>query len=167
MGSLLSVPTTYFNGHNFQPGNYVPGTFVSTSYLGSLDLFNPNLFNSESKPEEFLSGNYNAKENIYAGYIRWDQDFSDKFSMIVGARIETTKIDYTGNYVMDEEKLAGKITNTNTYTNILPNVSFKYVPVQNLVLRGAFTTALARPNYYALVPYLNVISGDEAICRKP
>lgn len=163
MGSLLNVPTTYFNGHNFQPGNYVPGTFVSTSYLGSLDLFNPNLFNSESKPEEFLSGNYNAKENIYAGYIRWDQDFSDKFSMIVGARLETTKIDYTGNYVMDEEKLAGKITNTNTYTNILPNVSFKYVPVQNLVLRGAFTTALARPNYYALVPYLNVISGDETI----
>lgn len=163
MGSLLSVPTTYFDGHNFQPGNYVPGTFVSSSYLGGLDLFNPNLFNSESKPEEFLSSNYSAKENIYAGYIRWDQDFNDKLSMIVGARIETTKIDYTGNYVMDEEDLVGKINNTNTYTNILPNLSFKYVPVQNLVLRAAFTTALARPNYYALVPYLNVISADEIV----
>jgi len=163
MGSLLSVPTTYFDGHNFQPGNYVPGTFASASYLGGLDLYNPNLFDSESKPEEFLSGNYSAKEHIYAGYIRWDQDFSAKLSMIAGARIETTKIDYTGNYVMDEEDLVGKINNTNTYTNILPNISFKYIPVQNLILRAAFTTALARPNYYALVPYLNVISADEIV----
>lgn len=163
MGSLLSVPTVHFDGHNFQPGNYVPGTFVNPSYMGGLDLFNPNLFQGESKPEEFLSSNYTAKENIYAGYIRWDQDFSDKFSMIVGARFETTKIDYTGNYVLDEEDLAGKINRTNTYTNVLPNLSFKYVPVQDLVLRAAFTTALARPNYYSLVPYLNVISADETI----
>lgn len=163
MGSLLTVPTTYFDGHNFQAGNYVPGTFVSASYMGGLDLFNPNLFNGESKPEEFLSNNYSAKEHIYAGYIRWDQDFNDKLSMIVGARLETTTIDYTGNYVMDEADLVGKINNTNTYTNILPNVSFKYTPEQNLVLRAAFTTALARPNYYALVPFLSVISADELI----
>ncbi|MCT2409291.1 TonB-dependent receptor [Chryseobacterium antibioticum] len=163
MGSLLSVPTVHFDGQNFQPGNYVPGTFVNPSYMGGLDLFNPNVFKGESKPEEFLSSNYTAKENIYAGYIRWDQDFSDKLSMIVGARFETTKIDYTGNYVLDEEDLAGKINRTNTYTNVLPNLSFKYVPVQDLVLRMAFTTALARPNYYSLVPYLNVISADETI----
>ncbi|KFF15717.1 TonB-dependent receptor [Chryseobacterium sp. JM1] len=163
MGSLLSVPTVHFDGQNFQPGNYVPGTFVNPSYIGGLDLFNPNLFKGESKPEEFLSSNYTAKENIYAGYIRWDQDFSDKFSMILGARFETTKIDYTGNYVLNEEDLAGKINRTNTYTNVLPNLSFKYVPVQDLVLRAAFTTALARPNYYSLVPYLNVISADETI----
>ncbi|ASK28921.1 TonB-dependent receptor [Chryseobacterium sp. T16E-39] len=163
LGSLLSVPTTYLDGHNFQAGNYVPGTFVNAGYLGGLDLFNPNLFNGELKPEEFLSNNYSAKEHIYAGYIRWDQDFSDKFSMIAGARIETTSIDYTGNYVKDEEDLVGKINNKNTYTNILPNISFKYVPEQNLVLRAAFTTALARPNYYALVPFLSVISADELI----
>jgi TonB-dependent receptor len=163
MGSLLSVPTLHFDGQNFQPGNYVPGTFVNPSYLGGLDLFNSNLFKGESRPEEFLSSNYTAKENIYAGYIRWDQDFSDKFSMIVGARFETTKIDYTGNYVLNEEDLAGKINRTNTYTSILPNLSFKYVPIQDLVLRAAFTTALARPNYYSLVPYLNVISADETI----
>ena len=163
MGSLLSVPTLHFDGQNFQPGNYVPGTFVDPSYLGGLDLFNANLFKGESKPEEFLSSNYTAKENIYAGYIRWDQDFNDKLSMIVGARIETTKIDYTGNYVLNEEDLEGKINRTNTYTNVLPNLSFKYVPVQDLILRAAFTTALARPNYYSLVPYLNVISADETI----
>lgn len=163
MGSLLTVPTTYFDGHNFQAGHYVPGTFASVAYMGGLDLFNPNLFTGESKPEEFLSNNYSAKEHIYAGYVRWDQDFNDKLSMIVGARLETTTIDYTGNYVMDEADLVGKINNTNTYTNILPNVSFKYVPEQNLVLRAAFTTALARPNYYALVPFLSVISADELI----
>ncbi|MDH6252959.1 TonB-dependent receptor [Chryseobacterium sp. H1D6B] len=163
LGSLLSVPTIYLDGHNFQPGNYVPGTFASASYMGSLDLFNPNVFKGQLKPEKFLSSNYNAKENIYAGYIRWDQDFNDQLSMIAGARIETTEIDYTGNYSLDNSQLVGKINNTNSYTNILPSLSFKYVPVQDLVLRAAFTTALARPNYYALVPYLNVISEDEEI----
>ncbi|MEJ5105937.1 TonB-dependent receptor [Chryseobacterium sp. MYb328] len=163
MGSLLSVPTLYLDGQNFQPGNYVPGAFVDPAYLGGLDLFNPALFNGKSKPSKFLSNNYSAKEQIYAGYIRWDQDFNDQLSMIVGARVETTKIDYTGNYVMNESDLVGKINNTNTYTNVLPSLSFKYVPVHDLVLRAAFTTALARPNYYSLVPYLNVISEDEIV----
>ncbi|WP_343687520.1 TonB-dependent receptor [Chryseobacterium gleum] len=163
MGSLLSVPTINLDGQNFQPGNYVPGTFVDPSFLGNLDLFNPALFNGKLKPEKYLSSNYNAKEQIYAGYIRWDQDFNEQLSMIVGARVETTQIDYTGNYVMNEKDLIGQINNTNTYTNVLPNISFKYVPVQDLVLRAAFTTALARPNYYSLVPYLNVISEDEIV----
>ena len=30
-------------------------------------------------------------------------------------------------------------------------------------MRGAFTTALARPNYYALTPFVGIVAGDEAI----
>jgi hypothetical protein len=44
-----------------------------------LDLFNAGLFNGKSKPSKFLSNNYSAKKQIYAGYIRWDQDFNDNF----------------------------------------------------------------------------------------
>ena len=162
--TLADVQTSFFNGNGFNPGSqYVPGLFASAPYLGSLDLNNPALFEGELDPSEFLAVNYKAKENIYAGYIRWDQDFNNKLSMILGARIETTHIDYTGNRVLDEEELEGEINTTNSYTNILPSVSFKYEANEDLILRAAFTTALARPDYYALAPYVNNIAADTEI----
>ena len=121
------------------------------------------MFTSELDPSEYLAVNYKAKENIYAGYVRWDQDLTSKLSMILGARIENTNIDYTGNRVLDEEELEGTITNTNSYTNVLPNLQFKYNATDDLVLRAAFTTALARPDYYALAPYVNNIAADSEI----
>lgn len=162
--TLADVPTSYFGGNGFNAGSqYVPGQYASAGYLGRLDLTNPSLFESELDPSEFLAVNYKAKENIYAGYVRWDQDFNNKLSMIVGVRVENTYIDYTGNRVLDEEELEGQITNTNSYTNVLPSISFKYDASQDLVLRAAATTALARPDYYALAPYVNNIAADSEI----
>lgn len=162
--TLADVPTVYFDGNGFNPGShYVGGNFASAKYLGGLDLNNPGLYNGESDPSEFLAVNYKAKENIYAGYVRWDQDFNDKLSMIMGVRVENTHIDYTGNRVLDEEELEGTVNNTNSYTNVLPSVSFKYDVNKDFVLRAAATTALARPNYYALAPYINNIAADSEI----
>jgi len=164
MDLLSEVSTSYYDGKNFNPGSkYVPGTFASASFLGSLDLNNSALFEKEADPAEFLAVNYNAKENIYAAYVRWDQDFNDKLSMVLGFRVENTHIDYTGNRVLDEEELESKINTTNAYTNVLPSISFQYNATKDLVLRAAATTALARPNYYALAPYVNNIAADKEI----
>lgn len=164
MDLLSEIPTSFYDGKNFNPGSkYVPGTFASASFLGSLDLNNSALFDKEADPAEFLAVNYNAKENIYAAYVRWDQDFNDKLSMVLGFRVENTHIDYTGNRVLDEEELESKINTTNTYTNVLPSISFQYNATKDLVLRAAATTALARPNYYALAPYVNNIAADKEI----
>lgn len=162
--TLADVPTVFYDGKNFNPGSqYVPGTFATAKYLGGLDLDNADLYDKEADPSEFLAVNYKAKENIYAGYVRWDQDFNSKLSMILGARVENTHIDYTGNRVLDEEELESVINNTNSYTNILPSVSFKYNATEDFIVRAAFTTALARPNYYALAPYINNIASDSEI----
>ncbi len=161
---LTDIPTTYFSGKGFNPGSqYVPGRFASAGFLGGLNLTDTSLFDAESDPSEFLSENFKAKENIYAGYIRWDQDFSDKFSAIIGARIEHTAIDYTGNFVLDEEELVDQITRKNSYTNILPSITLRYDIQDDFILRAAATTALARPNYYGLVPYVNAIPEDQEI----
>jgi len=162
--TLADIGTSYFNGNGFNPGSqYIPGVFASANYLGNLQLNNTALFESELDPSEYLAVNYKAKENIYAGYVRWDQDFNTKLSMILGFRIESTHIDYTGNRVLDEEELEAKINTTNSYTNILPSVSFKYNVNEDFILRAAFTTALARPDYYALAPYVNNIAADSEI----
>lgn len=163
MGSLADVPQSNYDGNDFQPGSqYVPGIFVSKEYLGGLDLKNPSLFEEELVPEEYLASNYKAKEKIVAGYLRWDQNLSNDMLIILGVRAEGTFINYTGNYIMDDESQK-QIKDKNSYVNILPNVTYKYNIKDNLVLRTAYTTALARPNYYDLVPYTNINSKDKNI----
>jgi TonB-dependent receptor len=162
-GNLNTLQTSFYGGENWQAGSqYVPGTFASNSFLGNLDLNNAALFNKEDIPSEYLALNYKAKENIYAGYVRFDQDFNDKLSMIAGLRLENTFIDYTANYIEDEEDLIGEINNTNSYTNVLPSIAFKYNSEKDWVYRAAFTTSIARPNYYALSPFLSVIPDDDS-----
>ncbi|GGB95687.1 TonB-dependent receptor [Dyadobacter sediminis] len=164
ISNLGSTGTVNWAGNNFQAGSHlVPGVFASKSFLGGLNLTNTALFESEAVPSEYLGVNYHANENIVAGYVRWDQDFTDKLTMILGTRLENTGIDYTGNVILDEEELTGQRTVKNSYLNVMPNLSFKYNATENFILRAAATTALARPNYYALAPTLSTIPGDKEI----
>lgn len=163
-GSLADVSNVYYNGTDYNPGSqYVPGHFVNPQLVGSLNLTNPALFESSIQPAEFLSSNYKAKERITAGYLRWDQDFNEKTSIIAGVRLEHTGIEYTGNYIMDEEDLVGEIKNENDYINVLPSVTLKHKFDDNLILRAAVTTSLARPNYYSLAPFVNALPQDAEI----
>lgn len=163
-GSLAAMSTTTINGDGFQPGSkYTPGTFVSNTYLGSLQLSNASLFEQSDNPAEYLAVNFNAKERITAGYIRWDQDFNSKLSMIAGVRIENTHIDYKGNVVAEEEELAGQRQVENSYTNVLPGLTFKYNVNNDLILRLAATTSIARPNYYDIAPYVSSVADDAAL----
>jgi TonB-dependent receptor len=162
--TLGNTSTVDWNAGDFQAGSHlIPGVFTSKQFLGNLNLTNTSQFEAESVPSEFLGLNYNAKENIAAGYVRWDQDFSEKLSMIAGVRLENTSINYTGNVIEDEEELTGERNVKNSYTNLLPSLTFKYNATDNFILRAAATTALARPNYYALAPYISTIPGDREI----
>jgi TonB-dependent receptor len=163
-GDLGNTATVNWAGNNFQAGSHLtPGVFASKKFLGGLNLTNTSAFEAETVPSEYLGVNYDAKENIVAGYVRWDQDFTDKLTMIVGARLENTSINYTGNVIVDEEELTGQRTVKNSYLNVMPSLSFKYNATDNFILRAAATTALARPNYYALAPTLSTIPGDKEI----
>lgn len=163
-GNLSTMPTKGIDGKGYQPGTkYNPGSFISNKYLGSLKLSDPALFEQSDNPAEYLAVNFNAKETITAGYVRWDQDFTQQFSMIAGVRLENTHIDYTGNVVEEEEDLAGKRDVQNSYLNVLPGITFKYTVNNNLVLRAAATTSIARPNYYDIAPYVSSVAEDASL----
>ncbi|WP_026905177.1 TonB-dependent receptor [Pedobacter glucosidilyticus] len=161
--NLATLPTVTFNDAFVQGPQFAPGTFVNARYLGILNLGDANLFEAEEEPAEFLALNYNAKESITAAYIRYDQDINDKLSFIAGLRLESTNINYTGNIVEDEEDLQGERNLKNDYLNILPSLTLKYDIKDNLIVRAAYTTSLARPNYYDLVPYFNSLPSDEEL----
>ena len=161
--TLADAPQSHYNGKDFQPGSqYAPGVFASKEFLGSLNLADKSLFEGELVPDEYLAGNYKAKEKIFAGYLRWDQNLTNDMLIILGIRAEGTWVDYTGNYVTDEE-FQKQIEDDNSYLNILPSITYKYNIQDNLILRAAYTTALARPNYYDLVPYTNIVSKDQEL----
>lgn len=166
IGVLSAVPTTYWKGDGFNSGSkYVPGTFASASYLGGLDLKNASMFKETAVPLEYLAINYNAKEQIVGGYLRWDQNITNNFLIIVGVRVENTHIDYTGNKMIevDDKITAEKVSRTNSYFNLFPSLTVKYNVEDNLILRGAYTTSIARPNYYSLVPYTSISQGNDEV----
>lgn len=161
---LSGMNTVIYDKHLVQGKHYVPGTFVSNKWLGNVDLYNGSEYEAEADPSEYLVSNYKANEQIYAGYLRWDQNITQHLMFIAGARVEHTRVDYKGAYSLNEEyDNTGMNKMENDYTNVLPSVTLMWNAGERMVVRGAFSTALARPNYYTLVPFADVKAEDREI----
>jgi len=146
---------------NFYPGSkFKIGDFIDPAFLGQLNFKSDTAFEESDEPAEYLAGNYQANEDILAGFIQWNQNLSDRLSMVLGIRAEQTKLDYTGNIVYDEEDLQGTAQFENDYTDFLPSLNLRYEWNKNFLLRAAVTRGIARPKYYDLVPYFNVLADD-------
>lgn len=139
--------------NGFMPGNEYPinTNFVDKKYLGSIN-FDP-ADGTHLLEEE--AGNYNAIEQIHAGYLRLDQKLGKHFDATVGLRLEHTRLKTYGvNYTMKEdenESLEPTGTFTNNYTNLLPSLLLKYKINEEGNVRASVTKTLARPKYSALI----------------
>jgi TonB-dependent receptor len=85
-------------------------------------------------------------ENIYAGYAQYSATFG-KFDVIGGVRIEATDGTYRANDVDQDGNVIAPHTTKHSYTNIFPDISLKYQASDDLQLRAAFSTAIARPGF--------------------
>lgn len=159
---------------NFLPGDqYKIGEFTTKEYLGGLDLDNASLFEKEQDLSE-LAGNFDASENILAGYAMIEQNFGKDFLVIAGLRAENTKNKYQGFQYQEEDEdngLEESLTKTkeeeSSYTNVLPGVHLKYNVSKRTVLRAAWTNTIARANYFDLVPYREIAEGNELSIGNP
>lgn len=165
---LGGIPTRNYSDSDFLAGSqYTVGTFATPEFLGSLKLNDAAQFEAEDLPEEYLTANFDVDENVYAGYAMTNQKLSDKLSLLVGLRLEHTKINSIGNELIFD--IDGDYAGTNqlkdesSYTNILPGLHLKYDISNNTVLRFAWTNTLARPNYVDLVPYREINNEDKEI----
>ena len=162
---MTTVATADYSKDNYLAGDYNVGTFVTPEYLGQLDLQNETLFDGQEVPSEYLAGNYEASETVTAGYVMWNQNLSDKLSLLAGVRVENTAIEYTGNVLENEEDLIRQESASQNYTNFLPGVHFKFNATDNFILRAAWTNTIARPNYYDLVPFQDIRPDDEELIQ--
>ncbi|MBF8297221.1 MAG: TonB-dependent receptor, partial [Bacteroidetes bacterium] len=116
--------------------------------------------------ENSEAASFKADENITA-YYAMNTLTMDNWMFLVGVRHEFTGttnnshqilLDADGNYVSTTD-LESKVD----YNNILPmaHIRYKLTPMTNI--RVAFTTGIARPNFYDLVPYRVILSEDNQI----
>lgn len=157
------------NRKGYMPGDkYKAGTFLSKEYLGGLDLNNRSLFDEPTQNLEELAGEYKARETVTAGYLRFDQNFGEKLSAMVGLRLENTHLKYNGRKLTlnddgDPESLTITPNVKDNYLNLLPAILLKYNINDDFKIRGSFTETLSRPKYSALIPNVNINNKDNEL----
>ena len=121
-----------------------------------------------------LSPDYDVREQIAAGYVMAMLKFG-ALTVIPGVRIEHTRdrtaaklvdqalTDFAGTISSPADYAAAlaannafNITARNSYTNWFPSLNVKFEATPDLLLRGAVTTSIGRPNYSTLAPFITV-----------
>jgi len=139
--------------NGFMPGDEYPTNvpFLSKESLGKIDF--SQIEGTENYEEE--AGNYDIREQITAGYLRFDQKLGKKLSATLGLRVERTDLKTSGYNVTVEDKDASELVPTgdfkNHYTDILPSLLLKYRFNKDGNLRASVTKTLSRPKYSALI----------------
>lgn len=113
-----------------------------------------------------LGGEYDASENIYAGYIMTTINF-DNLMVLAGVRTEMTQTTYNGlDLLLDDDGqivTSTKVSNDNDYTNFFPALHLRYKISPYTNVRLAYTQGIARPDYFDLAPYRWIIPDDDEI----
>jgi TonB-dependent receptor len=151
---------------DFMAGDYLAGHFVSKQFLGALSLADASKYEKNKNLEE-ESGNFEATEDVYAAYLRLDQNFGDDLIVIFGVRAEQTKLEYSGRNLNIPESGDPTISKTpkekKDYTNVLPSIIAKYSFSKNTKLKAAWTNTISRPRYFDLVPHNEIKREDNEI----
>ena len=145
-------------GSNFNPGDYpYPSTVTSEAVFKDVENGFRNAFGDNfetAKDIEADAEDYEVKENILAGYALAELNFSEKLMVLPGIRFERTYLNTTGfTFDADTEELTEVNNDDNNYSNLFPSLHVRYRFTPKTNLRAAYTSAIARPNFFDLVPY--------------
>ncbi len=148
LSSLADAPREDLTNPDFLAGDYRVGEFASRAYLGGLDLTD-----GELVLDEFIPANFTADERIVGGYAMITQQLGDRTRLVAGARLEQTRVDYVGNEFVEDDESIRATAGEQSYTNVFPSLTLRHELGDRQILRAAWTSTIARPNYYDLVPY--------------
>lgn len=151
---------------NYMAGDYELGNYVNPEISDKFDLYDTNVFEEEDDLSE-EAGDFDATEDIIAGYLMFTQNIKEKFTIIAGVRVEQTNLEYEGKqWDNDNEILTATPKESDNYLSILPGLHLNYELTKNSNIRFAWTNTIARPNYFDLVPYVE-IDEDEIAFGNP
>lgn len=109
--------------------------------------------------EASIVSDYEASEDIYAGYVRLDAEW-DRLTMVTGLRYERTENESQAFLFNADTEEATPLEVSRNYVKFLPSLHFRYELGEDTILRTSYSTGLSRPNFPAIVPRI-VISDDD------
>ena len=138
-----------------------PLTFGNGSQTGNTDQFLssdiPNLYFNQLYSAAENSGvyvrsafepdnNYDASQNVIAGYAMGEIGLTNNLKFIGGLRLETTLLDFTSFSDGEEQRLLDNL-------DLLPSVAFNYELNEASKVRASYGRTLARPTFRELSPF--------------
>jgi TonB-dependent receptor len=104
-----------------------------------------------------LSSDYDVRESIVAGYAMATLKFGP-VTLIPGVRVEHTEDKTKAIVVNGASKLTDGYNSfgSKRYTDVFPGLNAKWDISSDVLMRAAVTTAIGRPNYPDLAPYVVV-----------
>jgi len=137
---------------NYYGSNYNIGPNVA------YDALNGALLSAAQNTDTTLAGFAHNTENVYAIYGQETVEFGN-LEVLAGLRMEDTNGTYRANLATTDANgntTYAPNTNKQDYINLFPSVQFKYTVSDQLQLRAAYSTAIARPGF-------NQITGAESV----
>ncbi|MFQ5823703.1 MAG: TonB-dependent receptor [bacterium] len=156
LGQGIGIP---FSNVGYNPGNY-PYPSIVTSEQDVLDFVKNNRSSLEGGhvTEEDV-GDFDVTERTMALYAMTEINFTPKFMLLPGVRFERTTLDAESWEYDNETDTVSPKKDEGSYNKFFPMVHVRYRVTPRTNIRAAFTTALSRPNFGDLVPF--VIRDDE------
>ena len=151
----LRTSADFTNGAFFNdtPQGRVPNIYMD---IGAMNRFfddpaNAAFFeyNEGSSFTSRFASDYSLTEEIYAAYGMASTRL-DALELIGGARVEYTDVESEG-FVLSGDQ-AQRLDAGGDYVDVLPSLIANYHVSEAVILRGAVTRALGRPNYETIAP---------------
>lgn len=150
---------SYVGDRDFYDGRYFFPVRVGYDTGQAYIAANPGVItaNVASSRANSLANDYDVREQIYAGYAMATLKFGG-LTVTPGLRVEHTRDRSRAKLITAASALNSDFNafGRRDYTDLFPGVNAKYEIAEGLILRGAATTALGRPNYPDLAPYVLV-----------
>lgn len=160
-GFTQGQPITDFYGA-YGIGPDLDGGKLSALLNGNPGLFDRNLARDLSRN---AGGYFDDKEDVIAGFAQYKGTFG-ALGVLAGLRVEHTNARYAGIAKIKDPQGAVSFVpaaTTQNYTNVFPTIQLRYDLAQNLVARGTWSTAIARPGFYQTIQSSSVDVGGGSV----
>lgn len=152
----------------FLDGAYIFGPTVDNDAIRRFLDQNRSSFEEATRIEDSIGDAYEASEDVYAYYAMTTMQL-DRLMLLGGLRHEFTTTDYSGTVLTfdDEGEFVSAVqaADDRSYNNLFPMFHARYGVSDRTNLRFAFTSGLARANFFDLIPYVWIFPEDEEIER--
>jgi TonB-dependent receptor len=157
--SFTLANVSYLGDTSFYGGDYSFGPRIGYDTAEAFLAANPRTvtLNAAGSVNNSLANDYDVKERIIAGYAMATLKFAN-LTLVPGVRVEHTRDRSQAKLITATTSASSGFNSfgSKQYTDVFPGLNARYDVGDDLVLRAAVTTAIGRPNYAQLAPFVSV-----------